>query len=131
MSQKNINYSYLSGADSRNILDLIFRVICSNMKWDRPYPFWANVQFLYPLKTSGNQRFSDVFKGYRNGTLALNRLNRKKTLKIAWLIYNSKLWGYTWLQLRIHGNFSTGKEFQKSIPFPEKLNLKLYFKVVF
>ena len=33
-------------------------------------PCSANVPFLYPLKTSENQRFSDVFKGYRKGTLA-------------------------------------------------------------
>ena len=31
-------------------------------------PSHGNVPFLYPLKTSGNQRFSDVFRGYRNGT---------------------------------------------------------------
>ena len=30
----------------------------------------ANVPLLYPLKTSENQRFSGVFRGYRNGTLA-------------------------------------------------------------
>ena len=29
-------------------------------------PLEANVPFLYPLKTSENQRFSDVFRGYRN-----------------------------------------------------------------
>ena len=30
-------------------------------------PFYPNVPFLYPLKTSENQnqRFSDIFKGYR------------------------------------------------------------------
>ena len=32
-------------------------------------PFYANVPFLYPLKTSENLWFSDVFRGYRNGTL--------------------------------------------------------------
>ena len=32
--------------------------------------FQANALFLYPLKTSENQRFSDVFRGYRNRTLA-------------------------------------------------------------
>ena len=32
-----------------------------------PYP--PNVTFLYPLKTSENLRFSDVFRGYRNVTL--------------------------------------------------------------
>ena len=33
-------------------------------------PFHANVPFLHPLKTSENQRFYDVFMGYRNGILA-------------------------------------------------------------
>ena len=32
-------------------------------------PFYSSVTFLYPLKTSENQRFSDVFRGYRNVTL--------------------------------------------------------------
>ena len=34
--------------------------------------FRANVPFLYPLKSSQNQSFSDVFKGYRKGALACN-----------------------------------------------------------
>ena len=32
-------------------------------------PYSPNVTFLYPLKTSENWRFSDVFRGYRNITL--------------------------------------------------------------
>ena len=32
--------------------------------------FHAIGPFLYPLKTLGNVRFSDVFRGYRNGKLA-------------------------------------------------------------
>ena len=32
-------------------------------------PFQANVLLLYTLKTSENLCFSDVFRGYRNGTL--------------------------------------------------------------
>ena len=32
-------------------------------------PFQSSVTFLYPLKTSENQRFSDIFRGYRNVTL--------------------------------------------------------------
>ena len=32
-------------------------------------PFHANVSFLYPLKKAENQRFFDVFRGYKNGTL--------------------------------------------------------------
>ena len=38
-------------------------------------PFSTNVPFLYPQKMPENQRFSDVFSGYRNGTLGKNWLN--------------------------------------------------------
>ena len=37
-------------------------------------PFSTNVPLLYPLKTSENLWFSDVFKGYRSGTLVENGL---------------------------------------------------------
>ena len=37
-------------------------------------PFSTNVPLLYPLKTSENLRFSDVFRGYRSGTLVENEL---------------------------------------------------------
>ena len=36
--------------------------------------FHVNVPFLYPLKTPENRRFSDIFRGYRNETLAWKRL---------------------------------------------------------
>ena len=42
-------------------------------------PFQINVSFLYPPKTSENQRFADVFEGYRKGTLAWNELNISRT----------------------------------------------------
>ena len=35
--------------------------------------------FLYTLKTSENQRFSDVFRGYRKRPVAWNRLMRRST----------------------------------------------------
>ena len=35
-------------------------------------PFSTNVPLLYPLKTSENLCFSDVFRGYRSGTLVEN-----------------------------------------------------------
>ena len=38
--------------------------------------FQASVPFRYPLKTWENQRFSDVFRGYRNARLAWNGLMR-------------------------------------------------------
>ena len=38
-------------------------------------PFQTNAPFLYLLKTSENQRFSDVLKGSRNGKLDWNELN--------------------------------------------------------
>ena len=37
-------------------------------------PIYSNSPFLYPLKTSGNQRFSDFFRGCRNGILGENGL---------------------------------------------------------
>ena len=42
-------------------------------------PFQANVPFLYALKTSENQRFSNDFRGYRNEPLAWNGLEKAKT----------------------------------------------------
>ena len=40
-------------------------------------PFSTNIPFLYPLKTSENLRVSDVFRGYRGGTLVENGLKAK------------------------------------------------------
>ena len=37
-------------------------------------PFSTNVPLLYPLKTSENLWFSDVFRGYRSGTFVKNGL---------------------------------------------------------
>ena len=45
-------------------------------------PFQENVSFLYPLKMSQNQRFSDVFRWYRKGTLASNGLNDLDNISI-------------------------------------------------
>ena len=39
--------------------------------------FHVNVPFLYPLKTSENLWFSDVFSGYKNGTLAWKNVFRE------------------------------------------------------
>ena len=44
-----------------------FETLCVN-------PFHANFPFLYPLKTSENLWFSDVFRGYTNETLARKAL---------------------------------------------------------
>ena len=40
-------------------------------------PFQATGLFLYPLKTSENQRFSDVFRGHRKRPVAWNGLRSK------------------------------------------------------
>ena len=37
-------------------------------------PFSANVSLLYSMKASESRRFSDVFRGYRSGTLVENEL---------------------------------------------------------
>ena len=44
-------------------------------------PFQANVSFLHPLKTD-NQRFFDVFRGYRKRPVAQNRLITTRKLKV-------------------------------------------------
>ena len=53
-------------ADDNSIF-LVFRD--SNSSSLSLNPFYSSVTFLQPLKTSENQRFSDVFRGYRNVTL--------------------------------------------------------------
>ena len=42
--------------------------------------FSTNVPLLFPLKTSENLRFSDVFRGYKSGTLIEYGLIRKKVI---------------------------------------------------
>ena len=80
---------FVKKSDDR--LDTVFKMLCFDVK--RGWPFGCNfnilhfavkyelpayaistkinpcVTFLYPLKTSGNLWFSDVFRGYRNVTL--------------------------------------------------------------
>ena len=41
---------------------------------ERVNPFHATRLFRYPLKTSENQRFPDVFRGYRKRPVAWNGL---------------------------------------------------------
>ena len=53
-------------------------------------PFHATGLFLHPLKTSKNQRFSDVFRGYRkipvtrNGLKQNNHVNNNQKQKLFW-----------------------------------------------
>ena len=42
-------------------------------------PFYITRIFIYPLKTSENQRFSDVFRRYRNRPAVSNGLKRVNT----------------------------------------------------
>ena len=53
--------------------------------WNRLNPFSTNVPLLYPLKTSENLWFSDVFRGYGSGTLVENGLNTINRVKIYFL----------------------------------------------
>ena len=43
--------------------------------------FYSNVLFLYPLKTTENLWFSEVFKKYRKRTLCQNELNVQSVIK--------------------------------------------------
>ena len=50
----------------------------SNNKKNILNTFSTNAPLLYPLKTPENLQFSDVFRGYRSGTLVENGLIFKK-----------------------------------------------------
>ena len=47
-------------------------------------PFYATDLFRYPLKTSKNQRFCDVFRGYRKRSVAWNELHMKLNALKMW-----------------------------------------------
>ena len=48
-------------------------------------PLCPSVSFLYPLKISKNERFSDIFGVYKKGTLGLKGL----TTQSFWLVYEN------------------------------------------
>ena len=50
-------------------------------------PYSPNFTFLYPLKTSENRRFSDVFRGYSNVTLGEYGLN--SSIINVWYVFNT------------------------------------------
>ena len=75
---KDSNLDYISQklwTDISNIFKVTVktqerRQMMSLLKWLSFFnTFHANVPFLYFLNTSQNQTFSNVFMGYRNGTL--------------------------------------------------------------
>ena len=73
-------------------------------------PFSANVPLLYPLETSENLRFSDVFREYRSGTLVENGLiiiliPGCGTLKI----YNSRSLNHSWYKVLSEKSFTCSK----------------------
>ena len=55
-------------SSSKNRAAWYFTIICKHIN-----PFPTNVPLLYLLTTSENRDFSDVFRGYRNGTFDENR----------------------------------------------------------
>ena len=48
----------------KNFTKLTGKHLCQSLN-----PFQINVTFLYPPEKSENQKLTDVFKGFRNGTL--------------------------------------------------------------
>ena len=68
-----------------------FQVVSYNSNFN---PFQPNVPFLFPLKTSENLWFSNIFRGYRNGTLALNGLQAVPVITFFLYEYPSLLQEY-------------------------------------
>ena len=60
----SVNSSF-SSANMPFLNDILFNFSSSSSDKSLLNPFSANVPLLYPLKTSENLRFSDVFRGYR------------------------------------------------------------------
>ena len=64
---------------------------------ERINPFHATGLFLYPLKKSEKQRFSDVFRGYRTKPVAWKKLSKfcltKDTIPIilVWVFFNDNI----------------------------------------
>ena len=52
--------------------------------------FQANVPHLQFLKTSGSPYFSNVLRGYKNGTLALNCVNDTRREKLRFYLIQYK-----------------------------------------
>ena len=74
-------------------------------------PFHTNVPFLYPLKTLENLWFSDVFRGYRNGTLAWKVLTHfSPVLCFEWKsvtgFYMKRKTGLKWINVNINKNWT-------------------------
>ena len=73
---EKINFLYVIGTF---VVELTFRrqQVCSLLFQKELFmfnPFLANVRILYPLKTLENLCFSNVFMGYKMGTLTRNEL---------------------------------------------------------
>ena len=62
-----LQYFLKAFEDSMNYINKSISKLCSGHYLFNPYS--PNVTFLYPLQTSENPRFSDVFREYRNVTL--------------------------------------------------------------
>ena len=65
-------------------------------------PLHATGLFLYPLKASENQRFSDVFKGYRKRPVAWNGLIKS-------VPYPELFWAYRYMYRDRDFNESIGE----------------------
>ena len=100
-------------------------------------PFHAIALFLYSLKTPGNKRFSDVFRGYRKRPVALNRLKCFELLlmvamhswngyifRIVWELMKNKRMFY-WKSLRNFQVTSTNNSLSAKCNFPLEIGTRL------
>ena len=93
--------SILVGNPDRNLSRIYLQVI---------NPFLINIPLLYPLKTSKKQRFSDVFRGYRSGTLVENGVVFKNDLFLSarkTYVNMLAIIRYTIVNRRIHSLYVT------------------------
>ena len=80
---KTSSFEYRGVSKGRNTKLKIFSTLYSETENEHnlhdPSSFLTNVDILNSLKTTENQRFSTVLKGYKKGTLARNRFLKRSS----------------------------------------------------
>ena len=75
---------------------LTWAPLSSNVQMITLTHFQPTFHFYTPWKTSENWRFSDVFKGYRSGTLVKNRLtNEMESIKFCRMLRKNGIFAIT------------------------------------
>ena len=138
-------FEFSSDLENLPLVNIEWTFSPSLFPYDLLNPFSTNVLLLYPLKKSENRRFSDIFRGFKSGTLVenglrhiflldaffFNTIDGKKKGKILLKLEEKilEIHKHSWLSITWAFNKSLLKTFQKSnnltgpISIPSEQNL--------